>query len=188
MIILKEDEINPDLLHSINKLNNIIICTPAIDKCIIESPMPDILSIILTQGINLSMSTNILANIMPIEYKPRIKILMPAGLRMNIVEPSFGETTNIFNKIYCNYDTFFGYSDMEKTMFDYTIFENFEFVSYVDIIQMRKKTGALYLNKGETIADIFFTWYTQCKVQTPSIENIYLIKDTYLFQEFTRTI
>ena len=186
MIIV--DKIEPNSFHEMDRSSNIIFCIPPIDKCLEESQNPDIMSIKLTQDMNLSLGANISHSIMSIEYKPRIKILLPTGLKMNIVEPSSGNLTNIFDKIYCEYDTFFGYKDRENENLIYTIYENLNFTLYIDVIQMRKKMAPLILNKGETIADIFFSWYIQTKYPTPSIENIYLIKDLYIYQEFTKII
>jgi hypothetical protein len=145
------------------------------------------MSILLTQDINLStLSVNISTNVIAIEYKPRIKILMPVGLRLNICETRNGQYKNIFDKIYANYDTFLGHTNNEEL--SYYIFENFVLTVYIDVIQMRKKTSPLYLNKGEPIADVLFSWYIQTKTQIPMIEKIYYIKDLYLYQEFSKTI
>lgn len=185
MNIIKE--IDPDMLHKIDKKNNIIICTPPVDKCIQEFETPDLLSITLTQDMNLSLGSNISANVISMEYKPRIKIQMPTGLRMNIVEPENGDLVNIFDKVYCNYNTFFGYDQDNKELI-YKTFENLVFTLYIDVIQMRKKMAPLILSKGSPIADIYFTWYIQTKYAVPSIENIYLIKDLYIYQEFNKVI
>jgi len=188
MKILKE--IEPDFLSKIDKTENIIFCCPPSDSCIIESQMPDVASIILTQDINLSNASTISQNVITVDFKPRIKVSFPAGLKLNITEPGNSELTGgIFDKIFSSYDSFYCHTNPdEKENFDHIIIENLLLTLYIDVIQMRKKNSAIYLKKNTPIAEIFFSWYIQTKNNFPQIKELYIIRDLYLYQEFTKTI
>lgn len=190
MITLK-DGIEPELLQKIDRSNNIIICVPPTDHCILESKLPDILSIILTQDLNLSNATTISQNIVAIDYRPRFKMSVPSGINVTLKETNFGELTNIIDKIHKTVDLFYCRKEKSNnitTFPDYVIHENMIMTLYIDVIQMRKTINNIYLKKNQSIADIFFTWYIQTQVPLPIIENIYLIKDLYIFQEFRNII
>ena len=58
MKILKEFT-DPDFLKNIDKTKNIIFCIPPSDICLLESEMPDIMSIILSSDMNLSAAATI---------------------------------------------------------------------------------------------------------------------------------
>jgi len=182
------DRIDPEELIKIDKTKNIILCTPPSDKNIIETKTPDIFSILLTQDINLSLGEQITPNIIAMEYSPRLRILVPSGIKLNIIDTESNKTGSIFNKIYCNYDVYYAYESETDTELKYKVYNNIKFVLYIDVIQMRKKINSLLISKGEPIADLYFSWYIQTQKEVPMIENIYLIKDLYVFQEFAKVI
>lgn len=189
MKILKE--IEPEILNEIDKTKNIIFCTPPTDSCIIESQMPDIASIILTHDMNLSNASPISQNVITVDYKPRIKISYPAGLKLNITEPGSKEITGgIFDNMFTTMDTYYCQSipNQKSEDFDHIIVENLILTLYIDVIQMRKKTNGIYLKKDVPIAEAYFSWYIQTKNDFPQIQNIYIVKDLYLYQEFMKTI
>lgn len=183
------DRIDPEELIKIDKTKNIILCTPPSDKNIIETKTPDIFSILLTQDINLSLGEQITPNIIAMEYSPRLKILVPSGIKLNIItDTESNKTGSIFSKIYCNYDIYHAYESEINTELKYKIYNNISFTLYIDVIQMRKKINSLLISKGEPIIDLYFSWYIQTQREIPMIENIYLIKDLYIFQEFAKVI
>jgi hypothetical protein len=186
MITLKDD-VQPEFLQKIDRKNNIILCVPPTDHCVLESNQPDILSVILTQELNLSNAETISQNVVSINYKPRLKLSVPAGIKMNMIETESGNLVGIFDKIYKSMDEYVNLLN-DKITPSHTIYENLALTLYIDVIQLRKKLSSIYIKKNQSILDIYFSWYIQTNIPTPNIENVYLIKDLYIFQEFRNII
>ena len=58
------------------------------------------------------------------------------------------------------------------------------FVMYMDTIRMREAGVQMLVKKETHITDFYFTWYVQTKNPMPQIEEIYLIVDSHVYEEF----
>ncbi len=188
MKIIKET-IDPDQIALIDRTNSIIISTPSTDSNIVETEEKDIFSIILTHDVNLSMAKNASSNILIVEYLPRIRVSVPDGILMQLTEPN----KSIFYKMYTDYDIISVYDSddddikSEKKLKN-KIYSNLKLTLYTDVIQMRNRELSLaVLNKGQTVANMYFTWYIR-EGNIPIVENIYIIKDSHIYQDFIQII
>lgn len=186
--MIKLNNINPDILSSLNRRNDIILCVPKRDFKIIDeiSEDSDIFSIFLAQDINLSTCKTISPNLMEILYKPQLKISIPVGIKMMLEELTSFDEYDIFQKIYKKYITYEQYNEeKEKT---HILITDLELVGYIDSIRMRSTPISGILRKGLPMINVFFTWYVQTKASMSNIENIFFIEDQYVYEEFLSII
>lgn len=186
MKIIKEGHATPDFLASLDKTSNIIICVPPYEeKCIIESEdFPDTFSISLPRNLNLSEShvVKISSSCLSTIERPKIKISLPAGIKLQFSNFVADRNQDIFQKIYKSFDVHNVMID-EKTL-SHHIISDMIFVLYLDTIRMREAGVQMLIKPGTVIAEFSFSWYIQTKVDMPQIKEIYLISDSHIYEDF----
>lgn len=179
--------IDPDFISNLNKQSSIIIGIPEdFRNNIIEIDNCDIFGLLLSNDINLSHAGSIVSSsIISVNYKVKMKLSIPIGVRLNIEEPISGKLHNMFLKIYNTYDVVtYCYDNNIPSRF---IYENIELLLYVDMVRLKNKELSI-LPKNEMIATMYFNWYLQTKVNFPLIDQIYIIRDDHVYENFINII
>ena len=190
MKIISESKVDPDLLSKLDRKSNIIMCIDPNDgQFLTESEsFPDTFKISLPKDINLSaqdvikVSTSALAA----TFKPAIKISLPAGLKIQFSEFVDSHNQDIFWKIYKSFNLMNTYT--LDNIIQYHLITNMTFVMNMDTIRMREVGTHMLLKKETPIIDFYFTWYVQTKRDMPQIEEIYLISDGQVYEDFMNII
>jgi hypothetical protein len=180
------NSIDPDFLAKLDRKNNIIMCANANDMITLTEleNFPDTFGISLYRDVSLSASNvmKISVNALAATFRPPIKISFPAGLKIQFSEFIEEASQDVFWKIYKSFDL--------KSVFDtdnklsHHLISDMVFLMYVDTIRMREVGLNMLLKKGMRIADFYFTWYVQTIKDMPQIENIYLISDSHVYEDF----
>ena len=180
------DKVDPDFLSNLDLKSNIVMCvTPNDGETLTElENLPDTFGISLPRDVNLSSSNvvKVSVNALAATFRPSIKISFPAGLKIQFSEFIGEHYQDVFWKIYKSYDI--------KNVFDtdnklsHNLINDMIFVMYMDTVRMREVGLNLSLKKGTRIADFYFTWYVQTKNNMPQIEEIYLINNAQVYEDF----
>lgn len=177
--------IDPDFLSTLDKSNNIIICVPPVDEEFIKESedFPDTFELCLSRDINLSTDDVVKMGISAFAttIRPRLKISMPAGIKLQFPEISRKHNDNVFWKTYRSFELNNVYNEDNTSLRH--ILTNFEFVTYIDAVRLRETGHSMILNKGIKFTEFNFSWYVQTTLSV-AIENIYLIIDQHVFEEF----
>lgn len=178
--------IDPDFITNIDKTTNIIMCVPPIEEnCIAESEhSPDTFEMRLHRIINLSTTdvTSIGVNAFTTIIQPKIKISMPAGLKIQFADFIKKHPDDIFWKSYRSFEINNVYNEEKKL--SHQLLTNITMTAYIDVARMRQLNHIMLINQGTTFAEFYFTWYAQTACNMPQIEEIYLISDQYVFEDF----
>jgi hypothetical protein len=190
MKFIREGNADPDFLSKLDRTNNIIMCIPPVEGKVLEEIVdyPDTFGILLPRDLNLSssdvvaVSTSALSTV----FRPKLKISFPAGLKIHFENFLDCHTEDIFWKIYRSYDlkSMFD-SETEKGPTHYLI-SDMQFIMYLDTIRMREAKVQMLIPKGTSVSTFYFTWYVQTKRDMPQIQEIYLIYDGQIYEDFLK--
>jgi hypothetical protein len=188
MKIIKEGQADPDFLASLDKTKNIIMCVPPVeaDSIVELESFPDTFGIILARDLNLSDPdiVRVSINALSATIRPKIKISFPVGLKIQFSDFAEDDKQNIFLNTYKSYDLKSVYEPESKKVLSHYLIQDMVFVMYLDTLRMRQVGVELFIKKGLQLADFYFTWYVQTKRDMPQIEEIYLIKDLHIYEDF----
>jgi len=200
MIIIKDGKVDPDFLASLNRKNNIVICIPPTETNIVteSDTFSDTFGISLPRDLNLSENDiiRISTNCLSTNIKPNIKISFPAGLKIQFSDYVEDIKQNIFLKNYKSFninkvftpiqDPIFKQQDehIKHSELSHYLLTDMMFILYMDTIRMREVGLPMIIKKETQITDFYFTWYVQTKRDMPQIEEIYLISDLHVYEDF----
>ncbi len=186
MKIIREEEINPDFLNTINKQKTIIICLHPIEEHSIHEldEFPDTFKISLSQDINLSASNviRISPSTLSAIARPKLKMCIPSGIKIKFEDFIGNPTQDIFWKIYRSFNHY-AIIDDENNISRYIV-GDFMFTMYIDTIRMREAGLQMLIEKGTPISEFYFSWYLQTKSELPQIDNIYLLINKQVYDDF----
>lgn len=185
MKILKEGQIDPDFLAKLNKSTNIIMCVqPAESGIVTESEIfPDNFQLRLPRDFNLSshdvinISTSTLSSV----FRVNLKISIPVGIRINFNDFVGDTGQDVFWKIYRSFNS---HEVHIEDKLNHHIISDIVCIMYMDTIRMREAGKQMILRKDTAISDFNFNWYIQTKYPMPQIEEIYLIIDNQVYEDF----
>ncbi len=180
-------DVNPDFLAGINKASTIVICTSPLDESTVKESedFPDVMELFLARDINLSTDIiRMTVDTFIAKIYPKIKICMPAGIKIQFSDIIKKHTDDVFWKIYKSYNISSVYKDGGE-IFYYNL-DNFEFTLYIDSARLRELQHSSIITKGSKFAEFYFTWYIQSSGNVPQIENIYLISDQQVYEDFDK--
>lgn len=187
MKIIEEGKVDPNFLMSLDRRTNIVFCTTPYEKDTITELeyIPDTFSIHLARDINTSSEdvTRVSSNIIATTVRPTIKICFPVGLKIQFSDFMEDFKQNIFLKIYrsFNHKTVF---DPETEDMSHILISDLVFDMYIDVARMREVKFPMMIRKGTRLSDFYFIWYAQTKKDMLPINEIYLISDEYIYQDF----
>jgi hypothetical protein len=185
MKFIKENQTDPDFLASLDRKSNIIMCIrPTEEESLIElDSVPDTFRISLSRDLNLSMDNiKIALSVLATNFKPNIKICFPAGLKIQFSELVEDSKQDIFWKIYKSFILNNVYND--HNFITHHLVSDIAFVMYMDTLRMREANVQMLIKKGTPVIDFYVTWYVQTKRDMPQIEEIYLISDNHIYEDF----
>ena len=181
-------DVDPDFLAKLDKKNNIIMSVaPTEETSLIESEyFPDTFSIALARDLNLSANDvlKISSSTLAATIRPKIKICYPVGLKIQFSDFINDPNQDIYWKIYKSFDIHNVYNDEASTDIDHHLVSNIVMVMYLDTIRMREANVQMLVKKNTSILDFYFAWYVQTKKDMPQIEQIYLISDQHVYEDF----
>jgi len=181
------ETIDPDVISKLDKNSNIIICIPPIEKDFIteSEEFPDCFKISLAKSLNLSTEdvTKTDLNKFSANLYPKIKIMMPAGLRIQFSE---NYQNHLFDNLHKSFEVNNVYDENNKL--SYHIITKILITTIIDAVKMIKTNQNLIIDKGTLLTEFYFTWYTQTSSDMPQIENIYMIYDQDIFNDFANII
>lgn len=178
--------VDPNFLASLDRRKNIIICTPQNDNCLVETEYsPDTFGITLPRDLNISGPdvVRVSSNIIATTIRPEIKISFPVGLKIQFSEFIEDFKQDIFLKIYKSFDQKVVF-EPETEMLSHNLIEDMIFQLYIDTNRIRENKTPMMIKKGTCVTDFYFTWYVQTKRDMPQIEEIYLISDVQVYEDF----
>lgn len=191
--IIHHTEDLDEKLEDINVDNDIIICSLE-NETVIRQNIDGTFSLVLNHDENLSSCKSAHNGKMAIvEYYPTLKISIPQGYKIQIDDPSFGFC--FFDKIYPDCEILFPdednkiNEDINAADLPFTdlpnrfIFHKFKFTFYIDLQRMADINKTMFLKKGQTVANIFFTMLPHYNQEISP--KLYLIKNNEVYNQFT---
>jgi len=178
--------VDPNFLASLDRRKNIIMCTPPNDNCLIEAECsPDTFGITLSRDLNISGPdvVRVSSNIIATTIRPEIKISFPIGLKIQFSEFMEDFKQDIFLRIYKAFDQKVVF-EPETEVVSHNLIGDMIFRLYIDTTRMRENETPMMIKKGTRVTDFYFTWYVQTKRDMPQIEEIYLISDAQVYEDF----
>lgn len=180
------EQIDPDFLVNIDKKSNIVMCVhPEEKESLVETnDLSDNFGICLARDLNLSANDiiKISSSALAATIRPQIKISMPVGIRIQFSDFVQNPNQDIFWKTYRSFNSSTMYDDKENL--SHVFVSNMVFIMYMDTIRMREAGLQMVVKKGVRICDFYFTWYAQTNSDMPQIENIYLLSDAHVYENF----
>ena len=186
MKIIRQGHVDPDFLSNLDKKNNIVMCVHPLEEDTIKelSEFPDTFGIFLPRDLNLSTSDiiKISSSALSTTHRLKLKISIPAGLKIQFCEYMKDRSSDIFWKNYRSFELY-NVHDSDNNL-SHHIISDIIFIMYMDTIRMREAGLRMLINKGTQISEFYFTWYVQTKNAMPQIEEIYLISDSHVYEDF----
>ena len=186
MKILNEGQADPNFLSTLDRKSNIIMClSPTESDTVTESKdFPDSFGINLSRDCNISSSelVNVSLNIIATTIVPNLKISFPVGIKLQFNDFVSDHNQDIFLKNYKSFDIYSIHEEENKI--SHHIIDNLKFIMYIDTFRIRETKSQMVLKKGTQILDFYFTWYAQTRYPMPQIEEIYLIADQQIYDDF----
>lgn len=189
MKIIKEGHADPDFLTSLDRTKNIIMCTPSEGNSIIESEnFPDSFSIAISRDLNLSASNiiNVSTSALATTLRPELKISYPTGIKLVFSDFKEDFKEDLCWRIYKSHSTLNNIDKDNTTNFH--VISDIKLIMYMDTIRMREAGVQMVIKKDTKLVDFYFTWYVQTKKDMPQIEEIYLISDSHIYEEFINIV
>jgi hypothetical protein len=187
MKLIKNEQIDPEILASINdNKNNIIISVHRSEMDLITESenCPGNFNIAITRDLNLSGSnvTQISNSILSVNYLPKIKVRLPVGVKLMFSDSLIQHNTDIFQKVYKSYEIKSVLDDNDKI--SYLFLDDFRLILYIDTIRLRSINPQLMIKKGTNILEFYFGWILQTQKELSMIEEIYVIYNNEVYDEF----
>ena len=183
MYYIIEKEFYPELINEIDLGHSIIISSPNQYNFIRRNRFGK-LDVLASQDINLSTCASVNEYLKKFNCVPKIKVMVPKGIELNIENPN----NNYTNTIYSNFNTEFR-KHHKSNINDRLIYDRMEFDIYVDVKQFLK-TNPTYLIKFD-IALFTMSFNPMCYVgsvdHVNEVNDIYWIKNDELFRTFEDT-
>lgn len=179
----------PDHLENIDLSRNIILCTPS-KLGLFKYNIDGTISLNLDREENLS-ATKITRDgtVGIIEYFPKLKIIVPQGIKLNIDSPSFQFC--FFDKIYPSCKMFYQGAideDSKEKAFNelppYVAMTDFQITFHIDLLRLREKRGSFLLKKGQSVANLYFVELPHFREFGQELEKIIYLRDTEVFDTF----
>jgi hypothetical protein len=162
------------------------MCIHPVERDTIEETknFPDRFHIKLARDINLSTNdiVSISSSALATTIRPKLKISFPVGIVPVFDNFNTDNCQDIFWKVYKSSDSYSSYK--EGDILNHHIIDNIKFILYMDTIRMRESGLQMILRKDTPILDFFFSYYIQTKTEMAQIEDIYLIIDEQVYNDF----
>jgi hypothetical protein len=181
-------DVDPDFLANLDRKSNIIMCVhPQEEESLVESEaFPDTFGITLARDLNLSASNivKISSSTLSATIRPKIKISCPVGIKLQFNEFMDNHNCDIFWKTYRSFDSHAVHN--EHNQIHHNLISNIVFIMYMDTIRMREAGLQMLVKKDTQISNFYFTWYVQTISDMPQIEEIYIIADAQVYEDFDK--
>lgn len=183
---MKIIHVDPDVFAKIDRKSNIIMCIPENEKkSLIElEDFPDTYGITLPRDLNLSADNivRISAGTLAATHRPKIKICHPVGIKLQFNEFVDNHNLDIFQKIFRSFASNI-VLDKDSNI-DHHLITDITFIMYLDTIRIRESGLQMFIKKDTQISNFYFTWYVQTIKGMPAIDEIYIIQDDHVYEEF----
>lgn len=173
MHVLDNNNDIPEKFSKIDKLRNIIICTP-IDKNYISKNPDSTISILNDFDLNFA-DKKIMGKIVTKDLYPRIRLSVPYGIKLDFESE---KNKPFIQNTYEDHEIFYNN--------EIAIYKKLHFIVDINLDLMRKYHKKLVISKDDSILymNFIYTFYKNFK----TIDNIYHIKNNYIFEKFVEHI
>ena len=182
MKFIQEGKADPDFLATLDKTSNIVICVPPTEGEFIKSvDAPDVFEMSLPRDLNLSsnVTTTLATSVFVAKFEPKIKFSFPIGIKLQI--DNVINDNDIFLKIYKSFNIHRAYIN---DILNHHLIDDIRFILYVDMFRLRETGQQMLLKAGMPVINFNFGWYVQTAYAMPNIEEIYLISDNQIYNDF----
>lgn len=163
--------------------SNIYIFSPSEYSVTEDADFPDRITIPTYGIINISTLNVESAFLIPVTHSIPIKIAAPVGILPQFekaLNQQYGQAVYLLDAyMECMY-----LYDDEKAISG-VLFDNIEFVFQLYAKRLTSKDLSLIINRNTPIISLYFTWYVQCKMEMPIVENIYVLQNDTWYEQLS---
>lgn len=191
----KQFERTPDMFEILNEkdcaeinqktdpTSNIILCTPT-DEEILKRNVNGSLSVVTTNGINLSAMRLLINSLVSFPFKPNLKILIPSGINLDFKEPVSSPYHNtVYKNI--NIEPRLWVENDSNEIPEYMIYNDLSFTIYFDLDQLKKHQKIVSLLKDTPLINLEFSpIYYIGSTKFPNISKTVWIRSKEVYDKF----